>query len=237
MTRVETIGDATLYLGDCRSILPDILPDGADVVLSDPPYGIGYEINERRNRGGLSWRKTLDTARAARIVGDDKIFDANHILDLAPAIALFGANHMNLPRGGRWIVWDKRRDSTPDDHPDCELVWTNIPGADRIHRQLWRGICREGEENVSRSRKLHPNQKPVALLDRILSELGAVAGHVVCDPYMGSGSTGVAARRRGMKFVGIEIDPTHFETACQRFRAEAALFADHHYTQRMMEFE
>jgi site-specific DNA-methyltransferase (adenine-specific) len=238
VSRVETIGNATLYLADCRDLLRDqIIPPDIPLIVTDPPYGIGYEVNERKARGGLSWHRRLDTEKKARIVGDNAEFDVEHVLDAGDRIAIFGANHMDLPRGGRWIVWDKRRESTPDDHSDCELVWTNYPGADRIHRQKWRGIVREGEENISRSRKLHPNQKPVALLDFILVQLGGVRGQTVFDPYMGSGSTGIAALRRGMPFIGVEIDPVHFETACQRFREQAATFADHLYTQRMMEFE
>ncbi len=237
MSRVETIGSATLYLGDCRDLLRDqIIEPDMEYTVTDPPYGIGYEVNERKPRGGLNWHKQMRTEKVSRIVGDHPDFDLDHIFMAGDKFAIFGANHLDLPRGGRWIVWDKRRESTPDDHSDCELIWTNVPGADRIHRQKWRGIVREGEENISRSRKLHPNQKPVALIDFILLQLGASVG-TVFDPYMGSGSTGVAALRRGLKFVGIEIDPQHYETACQRFREQAATFADHHYTQRMMEFE
>lgn len=100
------------------------------------------------------------------------------------------------------------------------MVWTNRPGADRMHRQLWRGICRAGEENLSRSRKLHTNQKPVALLDFIFDQIGVAEGDVVIDPYMGSGSTGVVALRRGLRFIGIEIDANHYAVAKERLLRE-----------------
>lgn len=204
--------------GDCLQMLGDFPADA--IILGDPPYGIGYRVNERRSRKGLKTPLALDTEKRAAIVGDDKRFDPTPWLAF-PRVALFGANHMEgLPAGGRWIVWDKRRETTPDDHPDCELIWTNVRGADRIHRQLWRGICREGEENVSKSRKHHPNQKPVALLTFILEQLGAKPGDTVIDPYMGSGSTGVAALRMGLQFIGVEIDATHFATAQQRVNTE-----------------
>lgn len=128
---------------------------------------------------------------------------------------MFGANHFDGLRG-HWVVWDKRRESRPDNHSDCEMIGTNIPGADRIHRQKWRGVVREGEENCTNSVKLHPNQKPVALLQYLLEQLGAVPGDMVLDPFMGSGSTGVAALRAEMSFVGVEIDARHFETALDR---------------------
>lgn len=163
----------------------------------------------------------MQTAGRGPIVGDNEAFDASFILGHS-RVAIFGANHMALPVGGRWIVWDKRRDSKPDDHSDCELVWTNVPGADRIHRQKWRGVVREGEENCGNSKKLHPNQKPVALLGFIFDQIGVKAGDVVLDPFMGSGSTGVVAIRRGCSFIGIEVDAEHFATAERRLAAETA---------------
>lgn len=196
--------------------LASSLPRDA-ILLGDPPYGIGYKVNERSGRRGLKTEVAFNTEKRAAIAGDHQRFDPTPWLRF-PRIALFGANHMDgLPVGGRWIVWDKRRDTTPDSHSDCELIWTNVPGADRIHRQLWRGICREGEENISRSRKLHTNQKPVALLTFVLQQLGAKPGDLVIDPFMGSGSTGIAALRMGCRFIGIEIDPVHYETAKARF--------------------
>lgn len=220
--RIENLAaGVTLYCGDCRDILQDVT--AIDSIVSDPPYGINYTISARKWRGveeGGIARGEM-TKRAA-IVGDDRPFDIKPLLEFRK-VALFGANHFDgLPSGGRWIIWDKRRDSKSDSHSDCELIWSNVSGADRIHRQKWRGIVREGEENLSRSRKLHPNQKPVALIDFIFDQIGIVPDLRVCDPYMGSGSTGVVAVRRGCRFVGIEIDETHFTTALKRIEAELA---------------
>lgn len=224
MSQTETIGElVTLYRGNCHDLLP--LLGKVDAVVTDQPYGMNYKINARSwNNEGLDGLKPFQMKKRAGIIGDDKPFDPAPFLAF-PKVAFFGANkcaHV-LPAGGRWIVWDKRRDSTPDDHSDCELIWTNVPGADRIHRQKWRGIVREGEENVSRSRKLHPNQKPVALMTFVLEQIGAKSGDIIMDPFMGSGSTGIAAIRCGMRFVGAEIDPEHFEVARSRIMAELAL--------------
>jgi len=217
MSRVETIaGGVTLYLGDCREILPSL--EQVAALVTDQPYGMNYKINARSwNNEGLDGLKPFRMEKRGAIVGDDQPFDPAPFL-VFPKVAFFGANKCAhaLPAGGRWIVWDKRRDSKPDDHSDCELIWTNIPGADRIHRQKWRGIVREGEENVSNSRKLHPNQKPVALMTFVLEQIGAKPGDTILDPFMGSGSTGIAATRMGMRFIGIEIDPIHFDIALQR---------------------
>lgn len=212
----------TIYHADCVEVLDKINTHA--IVLTDPPYGIGYKVNARSwQNEGLDSLRPFKMEKRPAIEGDDRAFDTSRLV-LFPKAAIFGANHMEgLPPGGRWIVWDKRRDSTPDDHPDCEMIWTNVKGPDRIHRQKWRGIVREGEENTSRSKKLHPNQKPVALLDFILTQLGAQIGDTVLDPYMGSGSTGVAALRRGMNFIGIECDEEYYEIAHKRMLEEVPI--------------
>lgn len=221
--RIETIGAARLYLGNCREVMP--LLERVDALVTDQPYGMNYKINARSwNNEGLDGLKPFRMEKRPGIVGDDQPFDPAPFL-VFPKVAFFGANKCShaLPAGGRWIIWDKRRDSKPDDHSDCELIWTNMPGADRIHRQKWRGIVREGEENISRSRKLHPNQKPVALMTFVLDQIGAKPGDLIFDPFMGSGSTGVAALRMGMRFVGVEIDSSHFETAYGRITADQSV--------------
>jgi site-specific DNA-methyltransferase (adenine-specific)/modification methylase len=200
----------------------------ADALVTDQPYGINYAINARSwGNDGLKALQPWAMEKQAPIDGDDKPFDPSPFLGFRK-IALFGANHCAhaLPPSGRWIVWDKRRDSKPDDHSDCELIWTNVSGADRIHRQKWRGIVREGEENCSRSRKQHPNQKPVALMTFVLQQMGMSPGETVCDPFMGSGSTGVAAIRMGLHFVGVELREEHFATACRRLEVETQRIAE-----------
>lgn len=208
-----------LYLGDYRDIVSDVK---ADILLTDPPYGINYKVNKRAVRGNIG--ANHGTEYKNPIMNDTPDIELADILHF-PKMAIFGANHLSrkIPAGGKWIVWDKRRDSTPDSHSDCEFIWTNVKGADRIHRQKWRGIIREGEENVSKSRKLHPNQKPVALLTFILKELGAEPGMTVFDPYMGSGSSGIAAVRLSLKFIGCEISQDHYKTARERIQKECEL--------------
>jgi len=211
--------DVTIYHGDAREILPSLR--GIDAVVTDPPYGIGYVVNARKySNEGLRGLRPMSVEKGAMISGDDRPFDAGFLLGFAK-VAIFGANHYtNLPIGGKWIVWDKRCESEPDDHSDCEFVWTNTPGSDRIHRQKWRGIVRVGEENLARSRKLHPNQKPVALITFVFSELRVITGETVCDPFMGSGSTGVVAVRNGNRFIGIDIIERNCEVAARRLSRE-----------------
>ncbi len=215
MEPTHEIGCCRLYNADFRDVLPHLAR--AHAVVADPPYGNEYQ--QKRSRDKL----VRPTLQHAPIIGNAIPFDPAPLLDAGENIILWGANYYadKLPANGKWLVWDKRENTTPDDGADVEIAWTNLKGVPRMHRQLWRGICRRGEENVSRgARKLHPNQKPVALMDWCIDQIGA---RDVLDTHMGSGSTGVACLRRGIPFVGIEIDPVHYRTAVERLQAELML--------------
>jgi site-specific DNA-methyltransferase (adenine-specific)/modification methylase len=214
--RVETIGNATLYLGDCREILPT-LEIGA--LVCDPPYGMAYKSNY--NKGIARADLVRKSGDFAPIAGDESPFDPAHLLAIGVPTVLWGANFFadRLPAGNKWLTWDKLAGKTPTPSAsDVEHAWTSERGPSRIFTHLWRGIMRAGEENVSRSPKLHPNQKPVALMSWCLEQVKFTGP--VCDAYMGSGSTGIACMRAGIPFIGIESDPDHFETALRRLKAE-----------------
>lgn len=218
MTDPVIIGNATLYLGDCREILPTL--GRVDAVVTDPPYGINWNPKRKRANGFLKGIRLIDR-NFEPIEGDNKPFDPSELLGLADQIILWGANHYSdkLPSSSRWLLWDKRCGVTPDHQADCEMAWCSFPGVARIHRQLWRGIAREGSENIAiAGDKLHPNQKPVALMGWAIK---FTTGDIILDPFMGSGTTGVAAVRLGRKFIGIEIEPKYFDIACRRIEEAA----------------
>jgi DNA modification methylase len=217
--RKEVIGDCDLYLGDCREILP-LLPK-VDAVVTDPPYGINFKWKGARRGGrkaGLDWaRRSCDRQPDWQdIHGDDEPFNPEPFLTYRSVILWGGNNYEGLPPSRCWLVWDKRRDTTPDNHGDAELAWSNIDGVIRVHRQVWRGVVREGEENVALQAKDHPTQKPVALMRWCLQQIPDARS--VLDPFMGSGSTGVACARMGRRFIGVEIDLKYFDIACKRIR-------------------
>jgi site-specific DNA-methyltransferase (adenine-specific)/modification methylase len=226
MSRVETLADGvTLYLGDCREILPTL--GRVDAVVTDPPYGV-KERTMRKSAGRGFNRHDLGKNVGSRdwpaVYGDDQPFDPAPWIKF-PKVVLFGANHFagKLPDASQWIIWDKRENTPSDDNADCEIAWTNLGGPARIHRQLWRGICRRGEENIAtgaptrrRPARLHPTQKPIALMTFCLQACRLPTGATVLDPYMGAGATGVAAVRMGLQFIGIEIEPEYFSIACHR---------------------
>ena len=189
-------------------------------IVSDPPYGINYR--SRHNQGHKGARKKFCREQNWKpIQGDQQEFNPGPWLDF-PWVAMFGFEHFRdkLPAGGRLLIWDKLAGKTPSHQADVEIAWTNTPGKSRIHTQLWRGIMRGGEENVSNGPKRHPNQKPAALMEWVIREMSLPHGTLIVDPYMGSGSTGIAAFRLGYPFVGVEIDFSFFESARQRIELE-----------------
>lgn len=202
--RVEHLAEGVvLYQADCREVLPTL--GKVDAVVTDPPYGIGYE----RGAGGkcLS-RKHND----APIIGDNEPFDPTPWLAF-PEVILWGANHFStrLPHG-RWLAWNKLGHMEPwDDFCDVEFAWQNKRAADRIFSLLWKGLIKSTEKGDER---VHPTQKPVALLRWCIEQVPNAK--TILDPFMGSGTTGVAAVKLGRKFIGIEIEPRYFDIACKR---------------------
>lgn len=219
MTRVEHIGDATLHLGDCREILPTL--GKVDAVVTDPPYGIAHV--KGAGGGGKHNRRNISP-----IVGDAEPFDPSALLTF-PNVIMWGADHYcaRLPADkGRWIAWNKLDDMESfDSFSDVEFAWHSKRGASRIFNFKWKGIAsvKAGEE----VRRDHPTQKPIGLMVWCVQQAGD--GETVLDPFMGSGTTGVACARLGRKFIGIEIEPRYFDIACRRISeayAQPRLFKD-----------
>jgi site-specific DNA-methyltransferase (adenine-specific) len=206
--KVERIGDATLFLGDCRNI--DLSRDCR--IVSDPPYGIAYQRGAGGKQGAHASRNPIRNDDA--IAGDHGPFDPVPWLGF-PEVILWGANHYAraLPHG-RWLAWNKLGDREPwDDFSDVEFAWQNKRAADRIYTHLWKGLCQKG----AGERRYHPTQKPVELMMWCIGHLSESA-ELICDPYMGVGTTGVAAVRLGRRFIGCEIEPRYFEIACERIQ-------------------
>lgn len=242
MSEVVTIGDATLVCGDCLEAIPALQRAHdetqaqtaaviasavqrvytprpfAHAVVTDPPYGINLHALTGTGRENIVVR---DVPLDVQIVGDDKPFDPAPFLGFAKVILWGGIHfHQRLPDSRAWLVWDKRDGTTSDNQADCEIAWSNLPGPARLYTHLWRGYARAGEENLSNGPKLHPAQKPIALLDWCMRIAKLETGQTVLDPFMGSGSAGVAALRRGLRYVGVEIERRYFDIACERIDNE-----------------
>lgn len=198
MTKVE-IGNATLYLGDCMDVLPT-LPK-VDAVITDPPYGIGIAANPvRQAHEKLDWDSS---------VPDSCVI--NSVVSAGELAIVWGGNYFALPPSQCFYVWDKVQ---PQDFSlaMCEQAWTNKKGPAKLYRQ-----------SVLSYRKEHPTQKPIELMKWCIEQAGIP--QTILDPFMGSGTTGVAAVQMGRKFIGIEQEPKYFDIACKRIE-DAQRMAD-----------
>lgn len=192
MSRVVTIGNATMYLGDSREICSEL--SGVDAVVTDPPYGISAN-KMTLGKGKKTFHRGGDW--------DESRPDIRFILSLAPKWCVWGGNYFAdvLPPTNDILVWHKLNDGRS--FSECELAWANHGKQTRIKQHHWGGEDKE-----------HPTQKPVAVMSWSVAFFPDA--ETICDPFMGSGTTGVAAVQAGKRFVGIEIDERYFDLACRR---------------------
>jgi hypothetical protein len=200
--RVEKIGDCTLILGDCLTILPHL--GRFDAVVTDPPYGIDYGKSGGFNatHGWGPWRENCEWDRDRP---EKSAFDL--MLQASKHQIIWGGNYFTdyLPPTMHWLLWDKgQRDFSL---ADFEIAWGSQKRAARVIECPRGRAVKDGKE--------HPTQKPVEVMVRCLQELPKKT-RTILDPYMGSGTTGVACVKEGLSFTGIEIDPGYFEIACRR---------------------
>lgn len=199
----EVIGDCTLYLGDCLEVMPTL--EKVDAVVTDPPYGINENHKKVASRGKLAAPKDYgEFSWDAAPIGNQHI-DA--MMNISKHQIIFGGNYFNLPPTSCWLIWDKQNGD--NDFADCEIAWTNLQKAVRRIYWRWSGMIRKGDDV-----REHPTQKPVGVMEWCL-------GHVpdartIVDPFMGSGTTGVACVKLGRQFIGIEKEPKYFDIACKR---------------------
>jgi len=189
----------TIYHGDCRDVLPTVDPTVVALLLADPPYGMNLNPDFTGwNGGGRKWEK---------VTGDDEPFDPTPLLRY-PRAVLWGANWYSdrLPQG-KWIVWHK-----PDlaaFMADAEMAWHNLSGKS-VSMYVMPWASRRSDEP-----RLHPTQKPVALMRWIL-ERWTEPGDLILDPYMGSGPIAAAAYQLGRRYIGIELVQEYCDAAVNR---------------------
>ena len=203
----------TLYHGDCREILPGL--GRFDLLLTDPPYGIGAD-----NRTKILSRSNTAPARDyGESDWDSQICEDGIELGMSMSQwqIVFGGNYYMMMPSSCWLVWDK--DNTGD-FADCELAWTNLKKAVRKFRYRWNGMLQEHGGDKKEIRQ-HPTQKPVPLMRWCLTLVPDA--QTILDPFMGSGTTLVAAKLEGRKAVGIEINEQYCEIAAKRL-AQGVLF-------------
>jgi DNA modification methylase len=209
----------TIYHGDCREILPGLGP--VDLVLTDPPYGIGADKNLRANKQhGKAVAPSRDYGTAS---WDDKPpprWLLEQAIEKAQYAIVWGGNYFSLPPSSGWLVWDK--DNGSNGYADCELAWTNIPQAIRRVRFRWMGMLQE-HMGADKEERWHPTQKPLSVTRWAI--LQAPEYETILDPFMGSGTTLRAAKDLGRKAIGIEIEERYCEIAAKRLQQSVMVLA------------
>jgi site-specific DNA-methyltransferase (adenine-specific) len=202
-----------ILLGDCLDIMREMPDKCVDLVLTDPPYGIG-ESNERNATRGNACRSTdygHYTWDSKRI--PPEYFD--EIRRISQNQIIFGGNYYGSILGDTscYIVWDK--DNGENDFADCELAWTSFKTAVRRFKYRWQGMLQENMRD--KERRIHPTQKPVALFEWIL-RLYSKPGDIILDPFLGSGTTVAACINLERQYIGIEISPDYVLASQQRIK-------------------
>ena len=202
-----------IYHGDCRDVLPSIDPDSVDLLLTDPPYGINVDTDYSGRMHRTDKSKTWDR----RVGGDDAPFNPS-LLDVFPRRILWGANYYSdvLPLGS-WVVWRKRGVSPV--LSECEMAWHNL-GGKRV------SFFESAHVNTTaKDGKLHPTQKPAALM-RWIVDRWTEPGDLVLDPYMGSGPVAQACHELGRRYIGIELVEDYCKVAVSRLSQQTFDFED-----------
>ena len=207
MAEKVVIGNAELWHGDCREVLP-LLP-AYDLLCTDPPYGIGassgvgkYGVQKWGGLADMKWDKEVPPQWLMLLM-----------LERAKHHVIFGGNYFVLPPSRNYLVWDKGAGFKNRTFAECEFAWCSWDGNAKVltHDPLTRGDYKG---------KDHPIQKPVPVMQWAIA--AAPPCETVLDPFMGSGSTGVACAQLGKAFTGIERERAYFDIACRRIEQAQA---------------
>lgn len=201
-----------IYCGDCLDLMKEMEDNSVDLVLTDPPYGIGECGAKNHTREGAcdptyymikDWDFVKPSAdyfeELQRISKNQIIFGGNYFANILPASSC-------------WLVWDK---DNSGDFADCELCWTSFKTAVRKYKWRWNGMLQEDMKR--KEKREHPTQKPEKLIRKIIEDYSE-EGQTIFDPFLGSGTTAVACINTGRNFIGIEKDADYFEIAQKRIK-------------------
>lgn len=214
-------GGITIYNADCRALLGDLR---ADLLLTDPQYGIGVDRTMAAQAGTQYGRAAAKKRDYGPATGwDDKPADnatLRSLIAVSGKAIIWGGNYFELGAQACWLVWDKKNGT--NGFADCELAWTNLPGAVRMFRHMWNGMLRAPSDDGND--RVHPTQKPTPLMRWCIQRWGGVG--TVLDPFLGSGTTLVAAKALGLPAIGVEREERYCEIAASRLLQEVLDFGD-----------
>ena len=200
------------------------MPDKCvDLVLTDPPYGINFKPHLKKWNGDKNNYKKIDN--------DDGNLDYGFIISelerIGKRVIIWGAEnfYQYLPHRGSWICWDKRPPHITNEMIGIpfELAWVNKIGtAYKLYRIVHGGVINADSIKGNNEKRFHPTQKPVKLFAKIIEDF-TNNGDIVLDPFIGSGTTALAAKLLGRNYLGIEKNPEYVKIANDRLRQELLL--------------
>lgn len=200
----------TIYHGDCREILPTL--EAFDLCLTDPPYGIGESSRNdagKRFKGQRASKRDYGQATWDDSPPSDELIQIT--INSSKKAIIWGGNYFRVDPSPAWLVWDKDNGNT--DFADCEIAWTNLDQAVRKIKHRWNGMLQEFA-GADKEERFHPTQKPL----RVMKWAAQFHTGSIIDPFMGSGTTLVAAKQLGRQAVGIELEERYCEVATNRLR-------------------
>lgn len=212
MLKTINIGDCHLIHGDCKKALAGLQKCQKSAIVTDPPYGINVAVDMAKKSGkqygnAAAPKAHYDYGEWDKLAPDRALLE--HLMYITEYHIIWGGNYFCMPPSSCWLVWDKENGS--NNFADCELAYTNLKGAVRMKRHLWNGMLRKDKE----MRHGHPTQKPLALMDWCITLLPDQVETII-DPFMGSGTTAIAAIKNKKRFIGVEQDEKYFQMAVDR---------------------
>jgi len=196
------IGNCRMILGDCLEVMQDIDLSVVGACVTDPPYGLGIDGQKKQ----VCKNKKHNRKFHEKKHWDNKSADVRFVLDLNIPTIIFGGNYFNLPPTKCFLIWDKGQYNLT--MADGEVAWTNLNIPLRIFKKNRAFLISENS--------FHPTQKPIQLMKWCIEQLPKDCTGAILDPFMGSGTTGVACAKMGRSFIGIELDEDYFNIACKR---------------------
>ena len=225
------IGEHRLLCGDSTdsdAVAKLMNGSKADMVFTDPPYGIKIVNSASKKVGGggltkfkgqIGGSNFVEAKQYSEIIGDDTTDTARDFYNTCISLGMenfiiWGGNYFTdfLTPSMCWIVWDKENTGN---FADVELAWTSFDKGAKLYKWLWNGMSRKGARDIEGKTRVHPTQKPVGLFGDIFNDFKF---EICFDGFLGSGSTMVASHQLKRKCYGMELDPKYCQVIIDRMK-------------------
>lgn len=207
---------STIYHGDNVEIIKQL--EKVDLILTDPPYGLGESKGKNKTRGKIAIAKDYGDQDWDNTTASQEFMD--FLVTLGKYSIIFGGNYYKFEPSSCWLVWDKNNGE--NDFADCELAWTNLDKAVRRIKHTWNGMLQE-KMGAEKEERWHPTQKPLSVMKWCILQ-APIETKTILDPFMGSGTTLRAAKDLGIHCIGIEKEEKYCEIAAKRMSQEILKF-------------